>query len=63
MPMMGDLEWPVLFQNGAIPELSPYTPDWGQILFSGAAVFGGVILLLLMLSLMSPLFLARRMKK
>lgn len=63
IPMMGDLESPVLFQTGVMPELSLYTPDWGQILFSGAAVWGGIILLLLMLSLMSPFFLPRRMKK
>ncbi|SEP12944.1 sporulation integral membrane protein YlbJ [Paenibacillus sp. OK076] len=63
LPMMGGSEWPVLFQTGATPELFSYTPDWGQILFSGIGVFGGVLLLLLMLSLMSPFFLPRRMKK
>ncbi|MHA7581882.1 sporulation integral membrane protein YlbJ [Paenibacillus vandeheii] len=63
IPMMGDLESPVLFQTGVMPELSLYKQDWGQILFSGAAVSGGIILLLLMLSLMSPFFLPRRMKK
>lgn len=63
IPMMGDLESPVLFQTGVMPELSLYKQDWGQILFSGAAVSGGIILLLLMLSLLSPFFLPRRMKK
>lgn len=63
LPMMGGSEWPVLFQTGAKPELFSYTPDWGQILFSGIGVFGGVLLLLLMLSLMSSFFLPRRMKK
>ncbi|MGC5775167.1 sporulation integral membrane protein YlbJ [Paenibacillus pabuli] len=63
IPMMGDTGRPVFLQTDVMPELFPYTPDWGQILFSGAAVFGGVLLLLLMLSLISPLFLPRRIKK
>ncbi len=63
LPMMGGSEWPVLFQNGSKPELFLYTPDWTQILFSGIGVLGVVLLLLLILSLMSPFFLPRRMKK
>ncbi|MEC0123059.1 sporulation integral membrane protein YlbJ [Paenibacillus pabuli] len=63
IPMMGDTGRPVFLQTRVMPELFSYTPDWGQILFSGAAVFGGMLLLLLMLSLISPLFLPRRVKK
>ncbi|QOS81044.1 sporulation integral membrane protein YlbJ [Paenibacillus sp. JNUCC31] len=62
-PMMGETGSPVFLQTGVKPESFAYTPDWGQNLFSGAAVFAGVLLFLLMLSLISPLFLPRRVKK
>lgn len=59
-PMMGRSASPVLMDNGFIPTLSTYAPDWGLIVLTGVIVFASIIMLLLLLTILSYIFKPRR---
>ncbi|NUU79605.1 sporulation integral membrane protein YlbJ [Paenibacillus xylanilyticus] len=64
VPIMGGSIRPVMSDSGALPhDMSLYSPDAGQIVFSGLAVLVGVLLVLLFFSLLRTLLIRGRFQK